>query len=80
VIEGIRPGTVTFALGYGHWAYGASDIVIDGQRIPADERRAKGAHLNAAMRIDPVLQNTPLSDPVGASVVFYETLVKLERA
>ena len=80
MIEGIRPGAVTFALGYGHWAYGASDIVIDGQRIPADERRAKGAHLNAAMRIDPGLQNTPLSDPVGASVVFYETLVKLERA
>jgi hypothetical protein len=47
VVEGIRPGTVTFALGFGHWAYGASEIVIDGQRIPADPRRAKGVHLNA---------------------------------
>jgi hypothetical protein len=31
------------------------------------------------MRLDPVLNNTPLSDPVGASVVFYETKVRLER-
>jgi tetrathionate reductase subunit A len=79
VVEGIRPGTVTFALGFGHWAYGASEIVIDGQRIPADPRRAKGAHLNAAMRIDPLLKNTPLTDPVGASVVFYDTKVALEK-
>ena len=71
--------TVTFALGFGHWAYGASEIVIDGQRIPPDPRRAKGVHLNAAMRVDPLLKNTPLTDPVGASVVFYETRVKLER-
>jgi tetrathionate reductase subunit A len=79
VVEGIRPGTVTFALGFGHWAYGASEIVIDGQRIPADPRRAKGVHLNAAMRVDPLLKNTPLTDPVGASVVFYDTRVKLEK-
>lgn len=79
IIEGVRPGTVSFSVGYGHWAYGASDLIIDGKRIPADERRAKGTHLNAAMRIDPVLKNTSLSDPVGASVVFFETLVKLEK-
>ncbi len=79
VIEGIRPGTASFALGYGHWAYGANQMIIDGQRIPADPRRAKGAHLNAAMRIDPVLKNTCLSDPIGASVGFYETLVKIEK-
>lgn len=79
VVEGLRPGTIAFALGFGHWAYGASDFWIDGRTIPGDERRARGIHLNAAMRLDPVLQNTPLSDPVGASVVFYETKVRLER-
>lgn len=79
VIEGIRPGTVTFALGFGHWAYGGGDMIIDGERIPADPRRRKGTHLNAAMRTDPVLQNTALTDPVGASVVFYETQVRLEK-
>jgi tetrathionate reductase subunit A len=79
-IQGIRPGTVTFALGFGHWAYGASDSVVDGKVVPGDERRAKGTHLNAAMRVDPILKNTPLTDPVGASVVFYDTLVKLVKA
>ncbi len=79
VIEGIRPGTASFAVGFGHWAYGANDIIIDGERIQADPQRARGTHLNAAMRTDPVLKNTALTDQVGASVVFFETLVKLER-
>lgn len=79
VIEGIRPGTASFAVGFGHWAYGASDTIIDGERIQADPQRARGTHLNAAMRTDPVLKNTALTDPVGASVVFFETLVRVER-
>ena len=40
-------------------------------------RRAAGTHLNAAMRVDPVLKNTSLADPVGASVAFYDTNIKL---
>jgi len=31
------------------------------------------------MRIDPVLKNTGLVDPVGASAVFYQTQVKLAK-
>lgn len=79
ITEGIRPGVVGFALGFGHWAYGSQDIMIDGQLVKGDPRRAKGVHLNAAMRIDPVLGNTPLADPVGASVVFYKTKVTLRQ-
>lgn len=78
VIQGIRPGVITFGLGWGHWAYGASDIVIDGNTIKADKARGKGVHANAAMLIDPYLNST-LSDPVGASVSFYDTKVKLVR-
>jgi hypothetical protein len=70
---------VAFPLGFGHWAYGSRDLVIDGQVVRGDPRRARGIHANAAMRVDPVLQNTGLSDPVGASVVFYETRVKVVR-
>ena len=33
VLEGLRPGVVGFNLGYGHWAYGANDVTIDGQII-----------------------------------------------
>ena len=79
-IQGIRPGVVAFSLGHGHWAYGASDVVIDGQLVKADPRRATGFHGNAAMRVDPFLKNTTLVDSFGGSAVFYDTRVKLLRA
>ena len=80
VLEGIRPGVVAFSLGHGHWAQGAVSFEIDGKTLTRDERRAKGFHANAAMRVDPVLKNTTLSDVVGGSAVFYQTQVKLVRA
>ena len=79
VIEGIRPGVVSFSLGFGHWANGASAFTIDGETIPADPRRAAGFHANAIMRVDPYLGNTCLSDIVGGSAVFYDTWVRLEK-
>jgi anaerobic selenocysteine-containing dehydrogenase len=80
VVEGMRPGVVAFALGFGHWAYGAQDITVDGMTIKGDERRLEGFHANAAMRTDPVITNTCLFDPVGGSAVFYDTLVKVVKA
>jgi anaerobic selenocysteine-containing dehydrogenase len=80
VVEGMRPGVIAFALGFGHWAYGAQDITIDGTTIVGDERRYEGFHANAAMRTDPLVTNTCLFDPVGGSAVFYDTLVKVEKA
>ncbi len=80
VLQGIRPGVVSFALGFGHFAYGSTDFDIDGVRIPADLRRTRGIHANAAMRVDPFLGNTPLVDPVGGSAVFYDTQVKVVKA
>jgi len=79
ITEGLRPGVVAFSLGHGHWAYGATDVVIDGKTVRGDPRRGRGIHANAAMRLDPVLKNTCLSDPVGASAVFYDTNVKLVK-
>lgn len=79
VVEGMRPGVIAFALGFGHWAYGAQDVTIDGVTIAGDERRYEGVHANAAMRTDPLVQNTCLVDPVGGSAVFYDTLVKVEK-
>ncbi|HRJ58800.1 MAG TPA: molybdopterin-dependent oxidoreductase [Anaerolineales bacterium] len=79
VVEGIRPGVVSFPLGFGHWAYGSQDISIDGITIAGDDRRYEGFHANAAMRTDPLVTNTCLLDPVGASAVFYDTQVKVEK-
>ena len=78
--ETIRPGVVSFALGFGHWATGASDLTIDEHTIRGEARRAAGIHANAAMWVDPDVKNTCLFDPVGGSVSFYDTWVTLERA
>jgi len=80
VIEGIRPGVISYSLGMGHWAYGSRDVVIDGETIKGDERRAKGIHANAAIRTDPEITNTCLVDKIGGSAVFYDTRIRLEKA
>jgi anaerobic selenocysteine-containing dehydrogenase len=78
-VQGIRPGVVAFPLGWGHYASGARDITIDDKTVKGDSRRAAGIHANAAMRVDPVLQNVTLSDLAGGSAVFYDTKVKIEK-
>lgn len=75
----IMPGCVSFSLGHGHWAIGASAMEIDGKVIPADERRTHGVHANAAMWLDPHLQDTCVIDPIGGSASFYDTKVRLNR-
>ncbi|MCS7183122.1 MAG: hypothetical protein NZ869_08465, partial [Thermoanaerobaculum sp.] len=77
VTELIRPGLVTFYIGWGHWDYGASAVEIDGKRIAGDGRRAAGINANAVMRLDPVVKHTTLSDVIGGSAVFYDTRVRL---
>jgi hypothetical protein len=79
ILEGLRPGVVGFNLGYGHWAYGANDTLIDGEVVVGDARRKTGIHANAAMRTDTQNPNTTLRDLVGGSAVFYDTMVKLEK-
>ena len=79
VVQGMRPGVVAFALGFGHWGYGSRDITINRTTIPGDNSRMQGFHANAAMRVDPVIKNTTLFDPVGGSAVFYDTLVKVVK-
>ena len=78
--ETVRPGVVSFALGFGHWATGAGDVTIDGHVIRGEPRRAAGVHANAAMWTDPAVKNTCMFDPIGGSVSFYDTYVRLEPA
>ncbi|MBI3243481.1 MAG: molybdopterin-dependent oxidoreductase [Chloroflexi bacterium] len=77
--QGMRPGVIAFALGFGHWAYGARDITIGDTTIKGDPKRVLGIHANAAMRTDPLITNTTLFDPVGGSAVFYDSKVKLTK-
>lgn len=80
VTEGMRPGVVAFSLGFGHWAYGGTDITVNGQTIKGNPSRVTGVHANSTMRTDPLVPNTGLFDPVGGSAVFYDTQIKIEKA
>jgi anaerobic selenocysteine-containing dehydrogenase len=80
-IEGIRPGVVAVSWHYGHWnSYGASEkIVVDGIKIKPDLRRAVGLCSNPVNRVDESVGGAGLTDPIGGSVSFYDTNVKLIR-
>lgn len=78
-VEGMRPGTIAVSWSYGHWAYGSNDVEVDGQVIKGDPRRATGTVPNPSMRIDPVLGDVCLTDPIGGSASFFDTRVKLEK-
>ena len=79
-VEGMRPGVVAVSWHFGHWGYGSSDTMIDGKTIKGDKRRSTGLCPNAAMRVDPVLKNVCMTDPIGGSSSFYDTRVKLIKA
>ncbi len=77
VVQGLRPGVVAVSWHFGHWAYGANDVVIDGVTVPGDARRRRGLCPNAAMAVDPVLKNVCLEDLIGGSVSFYDSDIEL---
>jgi tetrathionate reductase subunit A len=76
-IEGLRPGVMAFSLGYGNWANGSADYVVDGQVKKGIRAAGTGINANAVMMTDPHLKNVSLQDTLGASVVFYDSPVRL---
>jgi anaerobic selenocysteine-containing dehydrogenase len=78
VLEGLRPGVMCASWSFGHWAYGARDVSVDGKLIPGEKSREKGVCSNAALTVDSIL-NSSLEDMIGGSAVFYDSFVGLER-
>jgi anaerobic selenocysteine-containing dehydrogenase len=78
VCEGIRPGVVAVSWHFGHWAYGSNDVVVDGATIRGDQRRGRGLCANMVLAVDPTFTDVCLTDPIGASASFYDTMVRLE--
>ena len=54
--------------------------MVDGKNVKGDKRRAIGLCSNAALRIDPVLGDMCLTDPIGGSSSFFDTMVKVVAA
>ncbi len=78
-IQGMRPGVAAVSWHFGHWAYGANDVEIDGETIKGEERRAKGICANAANDLDEAMQTTCLTDPIGGSSSHFDTKVRLVK-
>ncbi|SNS19662.1 Molydopterin dinucleotide binding domain-containing protein [Humidesulfovibrio mexicanus] len=79
VTQGLRPGVVSVSWHYGHWAYGARDVEIDGQRIPGEPVRGKGLVTNAASAVDGYLKDVCLTDPIAGDSAFTGSRVKLVK-
>ncbi len=78
-IQGVRPGVVVVSHHYGHWAYGSSDVVINGETVKGDDRRGKGLSPNGAMRLDDHTKTSCLTDPIGGSASFFDSRVSLVK-
>ncbi len=78
-IQGIRPGVIAVSWHYGHWAYGARDVIVDKKVIKGDPRRGRGLCANPILLLDEGMKTTGLTDPIGGSASFYDTRVKLVR-
>ncbi len=74
-----RPGVISISHSYGHWEYGAKPQEIDGKRTAHADWIGKGVSANPVMRLDPVLKDVTLQDPIGGSASFYDTKVKVEK-
>lgn len=66
VRDGIAKNTFAVAYGYGHVAYGAQDVEIDGVLRPGNPAIGAGVHLQTML--DPKVEGIlPLSDPEAAT-------------
>jgi tetrathionate reductase subunit A len=76
-IQGIRPGSVAVSWHYGHWAYGARDVEINGEVIKGEPIRGRGLVTNPALPVDGYLKDVVLTDPITGDSVFNGVNVKL---
>jgi len=79
MMEGIRPGVVAVSWHFGHWAYGSSDVLVDGLVVKGDPKRGRGIAPNPVMLEDTVIGNVCLTDPIGGSASFYDTMVRVTK-
>ncbi len=80
VRDGIAPGTVAIAHGYGHRAFGASDITIDGRTLPGDPALASGVLSNDLGMLDPTRAHAGVwVDPVSGTAVRNGLPARIEK-
>ncbi len=80
----LRPGVITFSQAFGRWLAGSGTWYINGNKYEGDPARNSGTHLNALMLVDESIAandgwTVSLTDPVGGSMNYYDTPVKIEK-
>ena len=80
VTAGIRSGVVAVANSYGHWQQGSRALTLDGKQSDFYPSRGLGINCNLVMRLDPVLKNVTLTEPISGSACFYDTFVEVTKA
>ncbi len=80
----LRPGVVTFSAPFGRWQAGSGSWYINGKKYEGDPARNTGTHLNPLMLVDESIAaadgwTVSLTDPVGGSMNYYDTPVKVEK-
>ena len=80
VRAGIAPSTFGIAFGYGHRAYGAQDITIDGELTSGNSAIGSGVHQEAML--DPTLEGViyPLADNDASTPGRSGGMYKIEKA
>lgn len=79
VTEAIRPGVVAIANSYGHWEMSSRAMTVNGQPRDFDPGRTLGMNSCLVMRLDPVLGDVCLTEPVACSASYFETGVQVQK-
>lgn len=80
VRDGIAANTVAIEHGFGHKAFGARDITIDGATTQGDDRLAAGVLLNDMGLVDPTRPKAGVwVDPVSGTAVRQGLPARIER-
>ncbi|WP_428775458.1 tetrathionate reductase subunit A [Vibrio sp.] len=79
--ETVARGCIVVPLGFGHTAFGASDITIDGEVLAAIPQRRGGMAVNAFNVVDPTRKGASLyRDVTFGSTARHGVPVKIEKA
>lgn len=77
----VAKGCIAIPLGFGHTAFGASDITIDGKTLAGIKERRGGMSVNAFNAVDPTRKGASLyRDATFGSTARHGIPVKIEKA
>jgi len=77
VRDGLMPGTIAIAFGYGHWEYGSKTFVVDGKEVKGNKSIGAGVALNPIVHREK--NGNIANDPVSGAISRNDTRAKLIR-